>query len=71
MGIVLLSIGIVAAIMLAMAFGQRLTGRCLHGSCGGAQPGTARASDISCDVCPMRSRSRQGQPVQGPERRVG
>ena len=39
MGLVLLSIGLIGTIMLAMAVGTLVTGRCLRGSCGGLQPG--------------------------------
>ncbi|MGD9903621.1 MAG: hypothetical protein AB7U83_09125 [Vicinamibacterales bacterium] len=52
--IALLSIGLVAAVMLVMALGQRLTGRCLRGSCGALQPGTRPDDAPSCDACPLR-----------------
>jgi len=56
MGLVLLSIGLVGVVMLAMAVGTLLTGRCLRGSCGGLQPGTPGA-EAGCDACPMRRRN--------------
>ncbi|MDP1806932.1 MAG: (Na+)-NQR maturation NqrM [Acidimicrobiales bacterium] len=52
-GLVLLSIGLVGAIMLAMAVGMLFTGRCLRGSCGGLQP-AGPGDETACDTCPMR-----------------
>ena len=61
MGLVVLSIGLVGAVMLAMAVGALFTGRCLRGSCGGLQPGRAD-EETACDACPMR----RGQPRTEP-----
>lgn len=65
MGLVLVSIAVVAAIMLAMALGQRLTGRCLRGSCGGAPSGPLAASGTACDACPLRTRDRDAAATRG------
>jgi len=66
MGLVLLSIGLIGTIMLAMAVGTLVTGRCLRGSCGGLQPGKD-GEDMSCDTCPMRRQRSHGTSVPNEE----
>lgn len=54
MGILLLSIGIIAAAMLAMAAGLLLSGKCLRGSCGGPDVLDAKGESLKCATCPNR-----------------
>jgi uncharacterized protein len=52
--VVLLSIGIVALVMLAMAVGAIFSNRCLRGSCGGPEVLGAGGEALSCGACPRR-----------------
>jgi hypothetical protein len=55
--IVLLSIVLVGAIMLAMAVGTLFSrNKCLRGSCGGLSS-DLDARGVSCDTCPLRAKS--------------
>jgi hypothetical protein len=38
----------------AMAIGVMLSGRCLHGSCGGPEATGAKGERLSCASCPNR-----------------
>lgn len=42
--------------ILAMAVGVILSGRCLHGSCGGPDLRTRDGLSLRCLVCPYRRR---------------
>ena len=44
--------GLFAAAMAAMAIGQRFTGRCLRGSCGGPKAIGPDGKPVSCVGCP-------------------
>ena len=60
--IVLLSIVLVGAIMLAMAVGTLFSrNKCLRGSCGGLSSGL-EARGVSCDTCPLRPKSDSREP---------
>jgi hypothetical protein len=45
-----------AAAFGAMVLGSRLTGRCLRGSCGGAEVLGSDGEPLSCASCPNRRR---------------
>ena len=45
-------VGLFAVAMAAMALGQRFTGRCLRGSCGGPKAVGPDGKPISCVGCP-------------------
>lgn len=53
--VVLLTVVVAGAAMLAMATGTILSGRCLRGSCGG-DPLDPAGRSPSCDHCPLRPR---------------
>lgn len=54
--VILLSIAVVGAAMLAMAVGTLFSrNRCLRGSCGGLHSGDLETRGITCDTCPLRS----------------
>ncbi len=44
---------------VAMAIGRMLTGRCLRGSCGGADVVGANGESLSCATCPNRNKRRR------------
>ena len=54
MGLLLLTIGFIAAAMLSMAAGLLLSGRCLRGSCGGPDVLDANGESLKCVTCPNR-----------------
>ena len=54
--LVLLTVVVAGAAMLAMATGTILSGRCLRGSCGG-DPLDPDGQSPSCDHCPLRPQS--------------
>ena len=45
-------VGLFAVALAAMGIGQRLTGRCLRGSCGGPKAVGPDGKPISCVGCP-------------------
>ena len=47
-----LVVGLFAVAMAAMALGQRFTGHCLRGSCGGPKAVGPDGKPISCVGCP-------------------
>jgi hypothetical protein len=49
-------IGAFAVVLAAMAIGQRLTGRCLRGSCGGPKASGPDGRPITCVDCPNRDK---------------
>jgi hypothetical protein len=55
--LVLATLAAFAAAVVAMALGSRLTGRCLRGSCGGAEVLGPDGEPLSCASCPNRKRS--------------
>lgn len=55
--LLVVTIVIVGVIMLAMAVGPMVSGRCLRGSCGGPDIVGADGEPLSCDQCPLRGRS--------------
>ena len=54
MGLILLTVIVVALSMLAMAVGVIFSNRCLRGSCGGAEALGPDGDPLSCDTCPRR-----------------
>lgn len=56
MGVIFLSIAVVALCMAAMAVGVMVSGRCLRGSCGGESAGPYLDS-LRCLACPRRRTS--------------
>ena len=52
----LLTLGGVAIVMLLMAIGVMLDGRCLRGSCGGPDVLGPDGDPLSCAACPHRNR---------------
>jgi hypothetical protein len=54
MGLLLLTIAVIAATMLVMAVGIILSNRCLRGTCGGAGVTVPGDEPIHCDQCPNR-----------------
>ena len=59
-GIVLLSIGIVAVAMLAMAVGVLFSRPCLRGSCTVVESIADQLGASTCEACPLRGHS--GEP---------
>jgi hypothetical protein len=57
MGIILLAIVAVGLVMLAMSVGVLLSGRCLRGSCGGAELLGPDGDALTCAACPNRKAS--------------
>jgi hypothetical protein len=56
MGLILLTVIVVALSMLAMAVGVIFSNRCLRGSCGGAEAQGPNGDVLSCESCPHRTR---------------
>jgi len=56
-GLFLLSLLVIAGVMAAMAVGVMVQGRCLRGSCGGAEVLDADGEPLACSTCPNRRRS--------------
>lgn len=50
--VALVVVGLFAAAMAAMAIGQRFSGHCLRGSCGGPKAIGPDGKPISCVGCP-------------------
>jgi hypothetical protein len=61
MNVILISVGIIAIVMLAMAVGVLLRGKCLSGSCGG-QKVVGAGGKLTCGTC-----GRHGEPDSEPE----
>ncbi len=61
MMVLILTIGIFAIVMTAMAAGFILTGRCLRGSCGGPETATGDGKELTCGVC---GRKKQIEPSE-------
>ncbi len=47
--------------MAAMALGQRLSGHCMRGSCGGPKVAGPDGEPISCATCPNRDKPAHAQ----------
>jgi hypothetical protein len=67
MGLILLTIVVVAVTMVAMAVGSILSNRCLRGSCGGPEVLGPDGKPLTCDTCPLsrgvqHSDARTGRP---------
>jgi hypothetical protein len=56
MGLLLLTIAVVALVMLAMAVGAMFSNRCLRGSCGGPEVLGPDGESLSCDACPLKNK---------------
>ncbi|REJ83453.1 MAG: hypothetical protein DWQ36_24385 [Acidobacteria bacterium] len=54
MQLALLVIGLMAIVMLAMAVGVMVNGRCLRGSCGGPDILGPNGESLLCATCPNR-----------------
>jgi hypothetical protein len=58
LGLLLLTVAVVALIMGAMSVGVLFSNRCLRGSCGGADVFGPDGTSMTCDTCPLRKRAR-------------
>jgi hypothetical protein len=54
MGILVLTVVVIAVVMLAMAVGVVLKRPCLRGSCGGPEVLDPNGDPLSCEACPRR-----------------
>ena len=54
MALFLLTLGGMAIIMIIMAIGVMLDGRCLRGSCGGPDVAGPDGESLACATCPRR-----------------
>jgi len=52
--LLLAALAIIGLAVLGMALGVMTTGRCLRGSCGGAETRLADGSPLRCAGCPNR-----------------
>ena len=64
MGLLVLTFFVLVAVMAIMAIGQRLTNRCLRGSCGGPEVLDAKGEVVSCDTCPLRQSDNKPAPAE-------
>ncbi len=55
--LVLLVVAIIGIVMLAMAVGVIVSGRCLRGSCGGPDVVGPNGESLMCATCPKRQES--------------
>lgn len=55
MGLFLLTVGVMAGVMLAMAVGLLFRYPCLRGSCGGPDVADSAGRSLRCDACPRRT----------------
>ena len=55
--VLVLAMAIVGLAVLGMALGVMTTGRCLRGSCGGAEVRPADGGSLNCADCPNRRRA--------------
>ena len=55
MGVILLTIVVIALGMLLMAVGVIFSNRCLRGSCGGREVLGFDGEPLTCDTCPLRA----------------
>lgn len=60
MGLILLTIIVVALAMLSMAVGAIFSNRCLRGSCGGPDVLGPNGELLTCDTCPLRPKPQGG-----------
>jgi hypothetical protein len=51
-----LTLVVIGAGFAAMAIGRIFSGRCLRGSCGGADVAGPKGERLSCAACPNRNR---------------
>ena len=54
MGLLLLTTGLMAIIMLVMGVGLLFNYPCLRGSCGGPEVTGPEGAPLSCEACPNR-----------------
>lgn len=54
LALMLMTLGVFALVMAAMAIGVIMSGRCLRGSCGGPEVLDAKGESLSCASCPRR-----------------
>ena len=54
MALFLLTLGGMAIVMVIMAVGVMLDGRCLRGSCGGPDVTVPAGESLACATCPRR-----------------
>jgi hypothetical protein len=59
MGLVILTVAVVAIVMLAMAAGVLMKRPCLRGSCGGPQIFDKDGESLTCSACPNRREASQ------------
>ena len=64
MTLVLISIVVVAAAMLAMSVGVLFSNRCLRGSCGGPDVVGPDGDSLSCATCPNREKQDEAEPAE-------
>ena len=55
--LLLLVVAVMALVMLAMAVGVIVSGRCLRGSCGGPDVVGPNGESLMCATCPKRQES--------------
>lgn len=53
--LILVTFVLVGAAVLALAVGTIVSGRCLRGSCGGADVLAADGTRLTCESCPRRA----------------
>jgi hypothetical protein len=63
MALILITAGLIALIMLAMAVGVVFKNRCLRGSCGGPEVLDSNGDPLSCATCPNRKKTAANVPV--------
>jgi len=54
MGLILLTVIVVALSMFGMGVGVIFSNRCLRGACGGASAEEPEAESLACGTCPLR-----------------
>jgi hypothetical protein len=65
MGILVLTVAVIAVSMLAMAIGVVLKRPCLRGSCGGPEVLDPEGDSLSCEACPRRRENARKQSPGG------
>ena len=55
MGLILLTVIVVALAMFALGVGAIFSNRCLRGSCGGPEVLGPDGESLTCDNCPLRT----------------
>ena len=65
MELLIITIVAFAVIMAAMAVGVIFSGKCIRGSCGGAEIFGPDGELLNCDTCPVRHKRRVEQDETG------